>query len=67
MVAWVTRSGMCMYSVAHVPPTASATDPTPAPIIYIYSTLLSNNEKYVDANLDALNNAISGNEPSSEM
>ena len=30
-------------------------------------TLLSNNEKYVDANLDAPDNAILGNKPSSEM
>ena len=30
-------------------------------------TLLLNDEKYVDANLDALDNAISGNELSSEM
>ena len=28
---------------------------------------LSNNDKYVDANLDAPDNAISGNEQSSEM
>ena len=38
--------------------------------ISVYNTwlkLLLNNEKYVDANLDARDNAISGNEPSSEM
>ena len=29
--------------------------------------ILENKEKYVDANLDASDNAISGNEPSSEM
>ena len=35
--------------------------------VYNTCTLLQNNVKYVDANLDAINNAISGNEPSSEM
>ena len=30
-------------------------------------TSIKNNVKYVDANLDAPDNAISGNEPSSEM
>ena len=35
--------------------------------VYNTLTLLLNNEKYVDANLDAPDNAISGNEPSSEM
>ena len=37
--------------------------------ISVYNTcrLLLNNGKYVDANLDAPDNAISGNEPSSEM
>ena len=35
--------------------------------VYITCTLLFNNEKYVNANLDAPDNAISGNEPSSEM
>ena len=35
--------------------------------VYNTCTLLLNNEKYVDANLDATDNAISGNEPSSEM
>ena len=34
---------------------------------YNTCTLQSNNEKYVDANLDAPNNAVSGNGPSSEM
>ena len=32
--------------------------------VYNACTLLYNNEKYVDANLDAPDNAISGNEPS---
>ena len=38
-------------------------------VISVYNTckLLSNNENYVDANLDAPDKAISGNEPSSEM
>ena len=35
--------------------------------VYNTCTLLLNNEKYIDANLDAPDNAISGNEPSSEM
>ena len=35
--------------------------------VYNTCTLLLDNEKYVDANLDAPDNAISGNEPSSEM
>ena len=35
--------------------------------VYNTCTLLWNNVKYVDANLDAPDNAISGNEPSSEM
>ena len=35
--------------------------------VYNTCTLLFNNKKYVDANLDAPVNAISGNEPSSEM
>ena len=30
-------------------------------------TSIRNNEKYVNANLDAPDNVISGNEPSSEM
>ena len=34
---------------------------------YNTCTRLLNSEKYVDANLDAPDNAISGNEPSSEM
>ena len=38
-------------------------------IIQVYNTctLLSNNVKYADANLDAPDNAISDNESSSEM
>ena len=35
--------------------------------VYNTCTLLLNNEKDVDANLDAPDNANSGNEPSSEM
>ena len=35
--------------------------------VYNTCTLLYNNVKYVDANLDAPDNAISGIEPSSEM
>ena len=35
--------------------------------VYNTCTLLWNNVNYVDANLDAPDNAISGNEPSSEM
>ena len=36
--------------------------------VYNTCTLILNNEKYVNANLDAPDyNAISGNEPSSEM
>ena len=35
--------------------------------VYNTCTLLLINEKYVDANLDASDNVISGNEPSSEM
>ena len=35
--------------------------------VYNTCTLLQNKEKYVDANLDASDNVISGNEPSSEM
>ena len=35
--------------------------------VYNTCTLLLDNEKYVDANLDAPDNAISGNESSSEM
>ena len=35
--------------------------------VYNTCTLLQNNVKYVDANLDASDNTISGNEPSSEM
>ena len=35
--------------------------------VYNTCTLLKNKEKYVDANLDASDNAISGNEASSEM
>ena len=34
---------------------------------YNTCTLLSNNVRYVDNNLDAPDNAISSNEPSSEM
>ena len=36
-------------------------------IKYNTCTLLLEKEKYVDANLDAPDNATSGNEPSSEM
>ena len=42
----------------------------PLPIwipVYNTCTLLENNVKYVDANLDAPDNAISDNESSSEM
>ena len=35
--------------------------------VYNTCTLLLNNEKYVDANLDAPDNAKTGNEHSSEM
>ena len=35
--------------------------------VYNTCTLLENNVKYVDANLDAPDNAISDNESSSEM
>ena len=35
--------------------------------VYNTCTLLLNKEKYVDANLDATDNAISDNESSSEM
>ena len=35
--------------------------------VYNTCTRLLNDEKYVDANLDAPDNAISGNEPSSEI
>ena len=35
--------------------------------VYNTCTLLLKNERYVDANLDAPDNVISGNEPSSEM
>ena len=35
--------------------------------MYITCTLLFNKEKYVDANLDAPDKVISGNEPSSQM
>ena len=35
--------------------------------VYNTCTLLQNNAKHVDANLDAPDNAISGNEPSSDM
>ena len=35
--------------------------------VYNTCTLLENEEKYVDANLDASDNAISDNESSSEM
>ena len=35
--------------------------------VYNTCTLLKNNVKYVDANLDAPDNAISDNESSSEM
>ena len=35
--------------------------------VYITCILLQNNEKYVDANLEAPDNVISGNEPSSEV
>ena len=36
-------------------------------VLYNTCTLLLNNEKYVNANLDAPDIAISGNGPSSEM
>ena len=35
--------------------------------VYNTCTLLLKNEKYIDANLDAPDNTISVNEPSSEM
>ena len=44
------------------------TDPASGPIsVYNTCTLLLNNEKYFNAILDAPDNAILGNEPSSEM
>ena len=38
-------------------------------LITVYNTcrILLNNEKYVDANLEAPDNAVAGNEPSPEM
>ena len=35
--------------------------------VYNTCTLILDNEQYVDANLDAPDSAISGNEPSSDM